>query len=289
MAASPAAGAPTRLRHRLSFTSPLFAQYSALQISPSGAALAGVTMPDNRPAPTPKPALLRTVRRSCSFIGRASKNGGSWLSAAGLAAIYQIGAAMAVHSRGPVSSASGGRAHKNGARGVEALGSGARPAPNRRKNAQVVARGGAIFPENDRLESHRRAAQPGHHRGGGRRAVPHAAPPRRRRGDRGGEGDRISRCRGRRRLRRRRLFHAHVLRPVRAAHHRPRRDALPHRRALRLLQLCGRPQYRRHRVHRRGGALPHLFGLRADRDRSRQDLLRRGPHLLAGQRHRARA
>jgi len=39
-------------------------------------ALAGGTMPDNRPAPTPNPALLRTVRRSCSFIGRASEYGG---------------------------------------------------------------------------------------------------------------------------------------------------------------------------------------------------------------------
>ena len=37
------------------------------------------------------------------------------------------------------------------------------------------------------------------------------------------------------------------------------------------------------------GALPRLFGLGADRDRRREDLLHRGADLLARQRHRARA
>src|SRR5215831_8864426 len=62
-AASPGLGAPTRLRHMLSFTSPFLAQYSALQMSASGAASAGVVRPDKRPAPTLNPAVLRTVRR----------------------------------------------------------------------------------------------------------------------------------------------------------------------------------------------------------------------------------
>ena len=41
------------------------------------------------------------------------------------------------------------------------------------------------------------------------------------------------------------------------------RNSLSHRGAVRLHQLCGRPQYRRHGLHRRRGALPHLFRLRA--------------------------
>src|ERR1051325_10589514 len=67
---SPGFGAPTRLRHRLSFTPPLLAQYSELQISASPAAAApsacAALRPDTRPAPMPTPALMRTVRRAMS-------------------------------------------------------------------------------------------------------------------------------------------------------------------------------------------------------------------------------
>ena len=69
------------------------------------------------------------------------------------------------------------------------------------------------------------------------------------------------------------------------------RSEIPYRIAalVRLHQLFDRPQYRRHRVHRRRGALPHLFGLRPRRHRGGEDLLHRRPDLLARQRHRARA
>ena len=103
------------------------------------------------------------------------------------------------------------------------------------------------------------------------------------------EGDRAAQHRRRRRFRRRRLFHAHVLRLVRAAHDRAQGNSLSDRGAFRIHQLFDRPQYRRHRVHRRRGALPHLFGLRSRRHRGGEDLFRRGPDLLARQRHRARS
>src|SRR6476659_7463386 len=65
---SPAFGAPTRLRQRLSRTPPLFAQYSELQTSPLAARLASCARagikPDTRPAPIPMPAVLRIVRRA---------------------------------------------------------------------------------------------------------------------------------------------------------------------------------------------------------------------------------
>src|ERR1051325_10366837 len=65
---SPAFGAPTRLRHRLSFTPFLSAQYSWLQISASPAA-AGVAPSacarlDTRLAPRPAPAVIKTIRRA---------------------------------------------------------------------------------------------------------------------------------------------------------------------------------------------------------------------------------
>src|SRR5712692_3938247 len=71
---SPGLGAPTRLRHRLSLTSPLFAQYSALQIAPSAACAAAAPVvcacadarPQTRPAPMPRPAPRRMVRRAGS-------------------------------------------------------------------------------------------------------------------------------------------------------------------------------------------------------------------------------
>ena len=62
------------------------------------------------------------------------------------------------------------------------------------------------------------------------------------------------------------------------------RRALSGRGARRLHQLFGRPQCRRQRVHRRRGALPHLFGLGARRDRGGEDLLRRRADVLARQR-----
>src|ERR1700694_1985675 len=65
---SPALGAPTRLRQRLSFTLSFFAQYSELQISPgataAGASAFAVVRPDTSPAPMPSPALMRIVRRA---------------------------------------------------------------------------------------------------------------------------------------------------------------------------------------------------------------------------------
>ena len=54
-----------------------------------------------------------------------------------------------------------------------------------------------------------------------------------------------------------------------------KRRALPGRGARRLHLLFGRPQCRRQRLHRRRGALPHLFGLGPRRHRGRQDLLHR--------------
>src|SRR6516164_9052363 len=66
---SPALGAPTRLRQRLSATSPFLAQYSALQIVPSCVAPAAevcacAVKADTSPAPTPRPAPLRMARRA---------------------------------------------------------------------------------------------------------------------------------------------------------------------------------------------------------------------------------
>ncbi len=90
-------------------------------------------------------------------------------------------------------------------------------------------------------------------------------------------------------VRRRRLFHAHVLRLVRSAHDRAQGNPVSDRGACRLHQLFDRPQYRRHRVHRRRGALPHLFGLRSRRHRGGEDLFRGGPDVLARQCHRAGA
>ena len=56
----------------------------------------------------------------------------------------------------------------------------------------------------------------------------------------------------------------------------------------RLHLLLDRPQCRRQRLHRRRGALSHLFGLGTERDRRRKDLLPCRPYLLARQCRRAR-
>src|SRR5262245_60799501 len=76
---SPALGGPMRLRQRLSATPPLLAQYSALQTSPSLGSPAPVVCAcavraDANPAPTPRLAPLRMVRRA------SADSGGSGLS-----------------------------------------------------------------------------------------------------------------------------------------------------------------------------------------------------------------
>ena len=94
--------------------------------------------------------------------------------------------------------------------------------------------------------------------------------------------------RARRAVRGRRVLHADLLRFLRAAHDRQAPCALPHRRAVEFHELHHRPQHRRHRLHRRRHPLPHLFGLRADRDRRRKDLLPLRADVLARQSVRAR-
>src|SRR5262249_53547865 len=71
---SPALGAPTRLRERLSATSPFLAQCSALQIAPSLGSPAPVfcacaVKADASPTPTPRLAPLRIVRRARACSG----------------------------------------------------------------------------------------------------------------------------------------------------------------------------------------------------------------------------
>src|SRR5262245_7776134 len=75
---SPGFGAPTRLRHRLSLTSPFLAQYSALHtgVSPAIGATAPVVCACavaarlvTRPAPTPRLAPWRMVRRAKAWSG----------------------------------------------------------------------------------------------------------------------------------------------------------------------------------------------------------------------------
>src|SRR5229473_1857865 len=76
---SPALGAPTRLRQRLSATSPFLAQYSALQIAPSLACAAPAAeicacavKADTSPAPTPRLAPLRMARRARAWSAELS-------------------------------------------------------------------------------------------------------------------------------------------------------------------------------------------------------------------------
>src|SRR6201995_1701555 len=65
---SPAFGAPSRLRYIHSGTSPFFAQYSLLQISPPSAVAATASDPGSAapiaPATSPSPAPLMTARRA---------------------------------------------------------------------------------------------------------------------------------------------------------------------------------------------------------------------------------
>src|SRR5262249_6009009 len=69
LAGSPRLGAPTRLRYIHRGTSPFFAQYWLLQISPASAAaaLAGSAAAMG-PARRPRPAPLISVRRASGFL-----------------------------------------------------------------------------------------------------------------------------------------------------------------------------------------------------------------------------
>ena len=131
-------------------------------------------------------------------------------------------------------------------------------------------------------------AEPDHHRYRLLRALSHAARARFRRARRRAEGEAVAVDHARHAVRRGRLLHADILRPVRAAHDRPLRRALPDRGACRLHQLFDRPQRRRQRAHRRRGALPRVLGVGPERGRRREGLLRRRTHLLARQRRGAR-
>src|SRR5712691_1978696 len=104
---SPGRGAPTRLRHRLSFTLPLLAQYSALQTAASAACAAVAPVvcacaearEETSPAPIPAPAPCRMLRRATpSAAGLAcSVMASSFIHSAGVPGCrgrpYQIAAA----------------------------------------------------------------------------------------------------------------------------------------------------------------------------------------------------
>src|ERR1700692_4436310 len=70
---SPALGAPTRLRNIHRGTSPFFAQYSLLQISPpsevAASAAGGGRAAARPPAMRPRPAPLMRVRRANGRLG----------------------------------------------------------------------------------------------------------------------------------------------------------------------------------------------------------------------------
>ena len=99
----------------------------------------------------------------------------------------------------------------------------------------------------------------------------------------------------RRRVRRRRLRHADVLRFVRAARDRPAQSPLRRRRVGELHKLHDRSQLRRRRPDRRPDQVAHLFVLGLDRARHRQDRIHDRHDFLARQcvsarrRHRLRA
>ena len=107
---------------------------------------------------------------------------------------------------------------------------GRRPASRRR----------VLRPE-DRLEPDRRRAQRDADRDRRHRALSHPAHDQSERSDRGAGHHRSARHRARRVVRRGRLFHAHLLRPVRVAHDRARRRAVSGGGAGELHQLCRRP------------------------------------------------
>ena len=115
------------------------------------------------------------------------------------------------------------------------------------------------------------------------RTLPYAARHRYRRGHRGHQADRAAPDRAGGAVRGGGLFHPDILRPVRGSRDRPHRYSLPRQRARRLHLLFDRAQCRRQRLHRRRGALSHLFGVGTERDRRRQDLLSGRPDVLARQ------
>ncbi len=137
-------------------------------------------------------------------------------------------------SRRHTTSASGGRRWRE-RRSIDA------PTAGPERGMLKTLRGTAhFFDRQHRLEPHRLRAQPHHHHRRRRRALPHPARHRSRRADRRDRGDRLAHPDHRRRLRRRRLSDADLLRSVRAAHHRPHRNPVPGRGAGRLHQLRGR-------------------------------------------------
>ncbi len=89
-------------------------------------------------------------------------------------------------------------------------------------------------------------------------------------------------------LRRLRLRHLGAVRLVCAAHHRGAAGAVPGRRPRRGHQLCDRARFGRDGVRLGGDSLSHLFPVRREPDRYRQDLLHRRLDVLAGQHHGAR-
>ena len=155
-------------------------------------------------------------------------------------------------------------------------------------NAERDARHHADIGTDDRLESDWRRDQPSDRRDCLLHALSVAARHRAREGLLRVEGDVVANRAHRRHLRRRRLYHADLLRPVFAADDRPVRGAVPDRRIRELHQLHDRAQSRRDGLHRRGGEIPHLFGLGARHRRRCQDRLRHRADVLAGQCLRAR-
>ena len=160
--------------------------------------------------------------------------------------------------------------------------------PAGRMNASAADRAGAWLQETDRLETARDRGEPPHHRLCGHDAGPDPEGRRHRRDPDRADGHCAAPHRARRAVRGRRVLHADLLRFLRAAHHRQEPRPLPDRGDVELHQLHHRPQYRRHRLHRRRDPVPDLFRLRPDRDRCRQDLLSLRPDLLARQPVRAR-
>ena len=86
------------------------------------------------------------------------------------------------------------------------------------------------------------------------------------------------------RPRRGRIRDVDLLRFLCAPHDRARPSALPGGRACQLHQLLDRAQSRRHRIHRRGGAVAHLLAVGTRHHRRREDRLRDRTDLLAGKR-----
>ena len=153
----------------------------------------------------------------------------------------------------------------------------------------VLRAASRLFEAKDRLVEGRRGAQPDHHRRRLLCPIPEAARHRPRRAS--GRRWRPSTARNRRCAA---LFVAagyftltfYDLFAVRTIG--PQRRALPHLRAGRIHLLFDRPQRRRQRLHRRRGALPHLFRLGHGRHRRGANLLHRRADVLARQCRRPR-